>query len=78
MTFAERKTLRLNLLKELYDYHFANNCNMFGLRALKEEAALAYKYLECKGFIAYSDCYQHGSIAITPAGIDYIEENHNN
>lgn len=75
MTPAERKELRLNLLKELYNYHFSHNGNWFKLGILKTELNLAYKYLEGKGLISYSDPYQQGSISITPLGIDFVEEN---
>lgn len=77
MTFTEKKELRVNLLKKLYQYYFDSNGSWYSIKYNENEINLAYKYLEDKGLIIYSDTYQQGSIMITTAGIDFIEENIN-
>lgn len=54
MSPTERKQLRLDILKELYDYHFANNGESKSVVQevnSDSERKLAYEYLEDKGLI---------------------------
>lgn len=77
MLFEERKSLRLSLLKELYDYYFENNGMEMPFmidEANDKERELAYQYLIDKNLVLLR--LLRGSMygyKITAQGIDVIE-----
>ncbi len=77
----ERQRLRLQLLQDLYDYHFGPEERSFHLPGPKKnvgpltdkETRLAYDYLHKKGLIEIKDVVGYMHFSITPVGIDLIE-----
>lgn len=77
----ERKKLRLEILEQLYNFHyFASNQNnnlsgktneLFGER--NSEKHLAYHYLVTVGYIDIDNIEDNSAISITTKGIDYVE-----
>lgn len=79
MTPEERNELRLSVLKELYDFHFANNGRsaLFKIESDEDkEKLLALEYLDGKGLANHKIMYKGAYDAkITSYGIDLIETN---
>ncbi|MEI4622143.1 hypothetical protein KFD70_19135 [Bacillus pfraonensis] len=80
LTLNERETLRKNLLKELYNYHFENNGDALSVYLdvyVSEEDRqkhLTYEYLNGKGLIEYRPFSKDRRIVkITSYGIDTVE-----
>ncbi|MEW4370102.1 hypothetical protein [Paenibacillus kandeliae] len=81
-TIEERQQLRIQLLQDLYDYHFGPDERSFHLPGPKKnsgpltdkETRLAYDYLSKKGLIEIKDIVGYIHFSITPNGIDLIEE----
>lgn len=78
MNHEERKSLRDELLQQLYDFYFEHGrAKQVMLKELNEdiERKLAYQYLTDKGLVAMhatgGTLYQ---FKITAEGIDYVEE----
>lgn len=74
---GERITLRRNVLKELYDFHFENRGRKKDVASevSSNEVYLAYKYLAGKGYIELDE-RNNGIFVdanITSYGIDEIE-----
>ncbi len=78
----DRQRLRIQLLQDLYDYHFGPEERSFHLPGPKKnvgpltdkETRLAYDYLHKKGLIDIKDVVGYMHFAITPQGIDLIED----
>jgi hypothetical protein len=76
----ERKTLRENILRELYDYYFENKANAKTLTLDEyrndEERYLACEYLKAKGLIDVTNPGgRNHALQITVYGIDVVENN---
>ena len=81
MTINEKQELRMNLLKELYEYNEKTGGNEKQIPRsvpMKEEdkdMILAYEYLEGKGLISFKLFHKTAYVAkITSYGIDHVEE----
>lgn len=75
MTGEERKELRMKLLQEHYDYHFANNGlgKQLTRNRIDSEQNLAYQYLEEKKLIIKHSDGREFDYKISAYGIDQIE-----
>lgn len=78
MSPEERKTLRDDVLQEIYDHHFKNNGSLYQLskQQLRKdtERNLAIEYLVDKGYLRKeSRGMDNLVLSITSYGIDYIE-----
>ncbi|WP_322904306.1 hypothetical protein [Paenibacillus campi] len=79
---TERRRLRLQLLYDLYNYHFGPEDRSFQLPGPKKnvgpltdkETRLAYDYLHKKSLIDLKDVVGYIHFVITPQGIDLIED----
>ncbi|PKR86110.1 hypothetical protein [Heyndrickxia camelliae] len=80
LSVEERKDLRNKLLKELYDYHFANSSTKakpIADEIRDNEYKSAYLYLVDKGLIELEN-FGHPALAgakINAFGIDEVENN---
>lgn len=81
MTIDEKKELRMNLLKELYDYnektggHEKQVPRNVPMKDEDKDMILAYEYLEGKGWISFKPFHKSAYVAkISAYGIDYVEE----
>ncbi|MDP7980468.1 hypothetical protein [Bacillus multifaciens] len=80
LTLNKRKTLRENLLKELYDYHLKSGGEALYIyldvyvSEEDKEKHVAYEYLNDKGLIEYKSFSKDKYMAkITSYGIDTVE-----
>ena len=80
MNFDERRKLRVDLLRNLYDHYFENEGNYkeVFLGKMDKDSKLAYRYLYDVGLIR-SEEFEHLEgksyrLTITAKGIDFVEE----
>ena len=85
MTINEKQELRMNLLKELYEYNEKTGGNEkqiprnVPMKDEDKDVILAYEYLEGKGLISFKLLHKSAFVAkISAHGIDYVEEMLNN
>ena len=74
MNPEDRKNMRLELLKEIYDYHFDNKAETFRIITRDDfEKASAIRYLISKNWITDKSSYDEHIISITFEGMDRVE-----
>ncbi len=80
MNPEDRRKLRVDLLRDLYNYYFDNDGKFMEVHAsrIDSEFKLAYRYLVDLGFIR-SEEFEHlegkaWRLTITARGIDFVEE----
>ena len=80
MNFDERRKLRVDLLRDLYEHYFENEGKYkeIFLNKTDKESKLAYRYLYDAGLIR-SEEFEHLEgksyrLTITAKGIDFVEE----